>query len=255
MSELNKVINACQYMLNHFPEAQKARDYLNDRLSKDSQNNFQFGYFPTANQLHVLTELLDENILKQTKLLYYKDISDALYPRSVAHSYFEHHNLIMPYKNQYGQTVAIVGRTLLNDKERTPLKIPKYKNTHETNLFKKSNLLFGLFENKQNILDKNEVYIVEGQFDVIKASEFNLNNTVALGTGYITPYQFSLITRYTNNINLLLDNDETGEKSRKKIMSKYSKFANIKNLYVKYPYKDIDEYFKNNTLVDFDEKS
>ena len=63
----------------------------------------------------------------------------------------------------------------------------------------------------------------------------------------MSDYQFSLLTRYTNDIFLLLDNDEAGEKGRKKIISKFSKFANIHNFYLPEPYKDIDEYLSQNS--------
>jgi len=123
------------------------------------------------------------------------------------------------------------------------LKIPKYKNTSETNAFKKGNLLFGLYENKQSIIEKDCVYIVEGQFDVIKAVEKGFTNIVALGNSHMTSYQFSVISRYTDNIFLLLDNDEAGEKGRKRIVEKFGKLANIQNFYLPESYKDIDEYF------------
>jgi DNA primase len=164
-------------------------------------------------------------------------------PRSYPVCYFEHHPIILPYRNAYGQVVALVGRSLLNDEERALAQVDKYKNTRESNAFKKGNLVFGLYENKRSILDEGCVYVVEGQFDVIKAVEKGFKNIVALGTNSMTPYQFSVISRYTDNIFLLLDNDEGGEKGRKKIVDKFGKFANIQNFYLPNPYKDIDEYF------------
>ena len=94
------------------------------------------------------------------------------------------------------------------------------------------------------------MYIVEGQFDVIKSYEAGLNNVVALGNSNMSYNQFCLITRYTDNIFLLLDNDEAGEKGRKRIIDCFSKFANIRNFFLPDPYKDIDEFFSNNSLND-----
>jgi DNA primase len=161
----------------------------------------------------------------------------------------------MPFRNIYGKIVAMVGRNLLTDQERKDKKISKYKNTAESTEFKKGHLLFGLYENKQHILDQNCVYVVEGQFDVIKAAEIGFRNVVALGTSNMTAYQFSVISRYTNNIFLLLDNDVSGEKGRKKIIENFGNFANIRNFYIPDEFKDIDEYITKGGISDYGELS
>lgn len=234
---LNKIIESCHFLLNNFPEASECKAYLDSRLSEESQNLFQFGYFPTYNNLSALSSLIGEDTLRNEKLLYSKEITDALFPRSVSFSYFEDYPLVMPFKDAYGHVVAIVGRTLLSDAERKEKRISKYKNT----VFTKGNYIFGLHENKEYILDADMVYVVEGQFDVIKASEKGMRNIVALGNSNMTAYQLAVITRYTNNIILLLDNDEAGEKGRKRIMDKFGQLANIQNFYLSHEYKDIDE--------------
>jgi len=241
---LDKIVESARYLLDNFPDARECKDYINSRLNQESQELFNFGYFPGIQNLNVLTDMVDEENLRKLKFLYTKYIEDTMGPRSYPICYFEHHPLIMPYRNPYGEIVALVGRSLLNDDERAAQGIKsKYKNTQETLAFKKGNLLFGLYENKKHILDQNCVYLVEGQFDVIKSVEMGFKNIVALGTNSMTPYQFSVISRYTDNIFLLLDNDVSGENGRKLIVSKFGKLANIENFYLPYPYKDIDEYF------------
>ena len=239
---LNKIVEACRFLLKNFPEAQDTRDYLDSRISKESQEKFQFGYFPRTNDLKVLTDMIGESALRESELFYSRDIEDCMGPRKLSFSYFEDYPLILPYKNNYGDSVALVGRTLLGSTEMKEKRISKYKNTKETKLFKKGNLLFGLYENKQSILDKNCVYVVEGQFDVIKASERGFTNIIALGSNNMSSYQFSVISRYTDNIFLLLDNDEAGNKGRKLAVGKFGKLANIQNFYLPESYKDIDEY-------------
>lgn len=247
---LEKIIESCRFLLKDFPEAQACRDYIDSRISAESQELFQFGYFPGHQNLAAILDLVDEKDLKIDKdhnLIWYKSIEDSMGVRKIPKSYFEDHRLIMPFRNPYGKVVALVGRTILGDEERKELQVKsKYKNTPESSDFKKGNLLFGLYENKQHIIDQNFVYIVEGQFDVIKAVEKGLRNIVALGTSSMTPYQFSVISRYTNNIILLLDNDEAGEKGRKLVISNFGKYANIQNFYLPESYKDIDEYLTHN---------
>lgn len=239
---LEKIVESCQYLMDNFPDAQDVKSYLNSRISIESQKLFQFGYFPTINNLRSLTDMIGEDTLKDSGLLFSRSIEDSMCPRILNTSYFDNYPLIMPFKNSYGNIVALVGRTLLSDKEQKESNISKYKNTRETPDFKKGNLLFGLYENKKFILEQDAVYVVEGQFDVIKAVERGFRNIVALGSFSMSTYQFCLINRYTTNIFLLLDNDEAGERGRKRIIDKFGKFANIQNFYLPADYKDIDEY-------------
>jgi len=243
---MEEIVSSCQYLLDNFPAAQLTQNYLDSRLSKEIQQLFQFGYFPPNNNLSALTNLIEPQLLKDHKLLYQKDIEDSLCPRTINFSYFEDYPLVLPFKNVYGKSVALVGRTLLSEEERHSKKISKYKNT----IFKKGNHLFGLFENKLSILQKDSVFIVEGQFDVIKAVEKGLTNIVALGNSNMTVNQFALILRYTNNIYLLLDNDEAGEKGRNKIIEKFGNKANIRNLYLPPNFKDIDDFLSTNSVDD-----
>ncbi len=236
--------------MNNYPDARESKSYLDSRLNESSQEIFRFGFFPGVQNISVLTDLVGEELLRKEKLLFTREIEDSLFPRKVLSSYFEEYPLIMPFRNPYGQVVGLVGRTLLNDEDRTKRKISKYKNSLESPLFKKGNLLFGLYENKQHILDRGCVYIVEGQFDVIKASEIGFRNVVALGSSNMSSYQFSVISRYSNNIFLLLDNDEAGQKGRKRIVNKFGQFANIRNFYLPDDYKDIDECITKGKISD-----
>jgi DNA primase len=247
MNTFDSIVEKCSYLLNNCEVASEYLNYLDTRLSKESQAKFNFGYFPDSANLNVLLSLVSKEQLQDLSLLYLKEINDTQSFRSVLVSYFEHHQLILPYRDVYGNIIALVGRTLLDDDSRKALNIAKYKNT----IFKKSYHLFGLYESKESILKNNHVYVVEGQFDVIKAHEKGLTNVVALGSSNMSAYQFSLILRYTNNIILLLDNDEAGLNGRKKIVEKFGKFASIRQFYVPSQFKDIDEYCSDPNFSNF----
>jgi DNA primase catalytic core len=238
----DKIVESCQYLLKNFPDAQLCKSYLDSRLNSESQESFQFGYFPPSDKAEIIFSLIDKHILYENDLFYIRHIADSLGPRIINISYFEHHPLVQPFKNAYGEIIGLVGRSLLSDEERKFYRVDKYKNTK----FAKANNLFGLYENKRYIIDQRSVYIVEGQFDVIKSVEKGFKNIVALGSSNMSDYQLAIISRYTNNLFLLLDNDEAGDKGRNRIMTKFGRFVNIRNFYLPKEYKDIDEYFSHN---------
>jgi len=241
---LNKIAESCHFLLNNYPDAYASKSYLDLRLSLDSQNKWEFGYFPNKQNISALTSLVGEDDLSKLELLSSNNIEDIAGPRRKIYNYFEDHPLIMPQRDAYGKVIALIGRTVSNN----PF---KYKNTK----FKKGNHLFGLYENKKSILEQGCVYLVEGQFDVIKAVEIGFTNIVAMGSNNLSIYQLSLISRYCNNIFLLLDNDEAGQKGRARIVSKFGQLANIRNFYVPDPYKDIDEYITSEKISDYAELS
>lgn len=242
---LDIVIQACRYLLNSSPLAENAMAYLDGRLNKDMQEKFAFGYFPNSQNLHLLTDLVGRDLIKESELLYHNEIEDTQGARSLDISYFEHHPLIMPYRDVYGKVVALVGRSILDEEERKFLGIEKYKNTR----FIKGSHLFGLFEAKKAIIKEDFAYVVEGQFDVIKAFEKGIENIVAVGNSNLTEYQLGLLARYTNNICLFFDNDQAGKKGIERAKNKYEQFVKFSTLTLD-GYKDIDEYLKTNNPSD-----
>lgn len=244
MNYFDDVVNCCRDLLINFPEAKSISNYANKRLSKEGQDKFKFGYFPSNRNLKTLEAVVGEEKLSKLDLIFDKIVQDGISNRKIRCSSMENHNLIMPYRDVYGEIIAIVGRTILNDDQRKEENIPKYKNTS----FQKGNHLFGLYESKEEIIKNNLAFVVEGQFDCITAHDKGLLNVVALGSSNMTFEQFSLLSRYTNNIILLLDNDEAGKIGADKIIKLYSKYSNIKKALLPGGYKDIDEYLSDNSI-------
>lgn len=240
MNNLEKIVDACRYLLKQYPEAAACQEYLNSRIDSKTQEEFQFGYFPPITNIDALTAIVGEDVLKEEGLLFSKEIEDSLYPRTLHFCYFENYSAIIPFRDCYGNVAGLVGRTLLSEDERKEKDISKYKNSY----FSKTHHIFGLYENKKAILEKDCVFLVEGQFDVIKAHEQGFDNILGIGSASLSVHQFSLVTRYTTNIFLLLDGDDAGKKGRKRILDKFGKYANIQNFYLPDGYKDIDEYLK-----------
>ena len=244
MNYFDDIVNCCSDLLNNFPDAKPIAEYANKRLSESALKKFGFGYFPSNNHLPVLEEMVGSEKLSKLDLIYDRIVQDGISSRKIRHSGLENHNLILPYRDVYGEIIALVGRSLLSDEERRENNIPKYKNT----AFDKRKHLFGLYEAKQSIINNNIAYIVEGQFDCITAHDKGLNNVVALGSSSMTFEQFALIMRYTNNLIIMLDNDLAGRLGTEKIIKYYSKYANIKKAVIPRGYKDIDEYLSDNDI-------
>ena len=233
-----QVIKACRYILETDPIAAEARKYLDNRLSKNTQKTFDFGYFPNDDNLDYLTSLVDKSILEELTLIYPRYVSGGTKLRGHLH----HHNLIMPFRDVHGRIVSLLGRTLLSSEKQSEYGLQKYKYTIGAN---KDLYVFGLDKAVNSIVDKNCVICVEGQFDCIACHAEGITNVVAFGWANCTRYQFFQLHRYTNNLVLLLDNDDAGTRARLKLKERYGAYANIVALTPPKDFKDIDDFLRD----------
>lgn len=233
---LESIITTCQDLLYSFPEAENIRKYIENRISNSAIKEFQLGYYPNKSNLSLFTNMFSDQDLIKTGLFYYRIIEGE----KTLSSTLENHNIVMPYKDAYGKVIAIVGRTIFSDDEKKENNISKYKNSS----FKKANHLFGLWRAKSSIIKNNCVFVVEGQFDCINAISNGIENCVCLGSGSMTFNQFSILSRYTNNIIMLLDNDEAGNIGSKKAISNFNDRSEVNIFEARLPdgYKDLDQF-------------
>ena len=114
--------------------------------------------------------------------------------------------LMFPIKNNKGEIVGFGGR-IIDDEE------PKYLNSPETSLFKKGELLYGLYESKKSIADKRKAIIVEGYTDVIGLYQNKIGNSLAtLGTA-TTEIHINKIFRISDQIIFCFDGDNAGQRA------------------------------------------
>ncbi len=107
-----------------------------------------------------------------------------------------------------GEVAGFSGRTLLDDPEA-----PKYTNSSESVIYKKSHLLFGLHAARAAFRSKGRAVLVEGNFDVIALHQAGFSESVApLGTA-LTPQQIELLRRLAPSITLCLDGDRAGKQA------------------------------------------
>jgi len=116
--------------------------------------------------------------------------------------------VIFPIHNLTGRILGFGGRTLKTDK-----KIAKYFNSPESEIYHKSNVLYGLYQAKGAIIKQDTCYLVEGYTDVVSLNQAGIENVVASSGTALTEGQIKLVKRYTNNITILYDGDSAGVKA------------------------------------------
>jgi DNA primase len=90
---------------------------------------------------------------------------------------------------------------------------PKYINSPETDIYHKSDVLYGLYQGKNAIRQQDVCYLVEGYTDVISMHQSDVENVVASSGTALTENQIKLIHRFTENVTVLFDGDSAGIKA------------------------------------------
>ncbi len=116
--------------------------------------------------------------------------------------------VIFPVHGLSGKVVAFGARMLGKEKNQ-----PKYINSPETDIYHKSDVLYGLYEGKNSIRQHDVCYLVEGYTDVISMHQADVENVVASSGTALTENQIKLIRRFTENITVLFDGDNAGIKA------------------------------------------
>ena len=190
----------------------KTNKYLQEifkkrNFSENAINNFYLGYAPKKRDT-LYNYLRSKNFSS-------KDILDSglIIVSSKNNEKFDRFNyrIIFPIYDYFSNVVGFGGKAL------APNQIGKYVNSPSTDLFKKGDLLFGWQQCKNNPMQKDELYIVEGYTDVISMHNAGFKNTVApLGTA-ITTKQIICSWRISKEPLICMDGDEAGEKAAKRI--------------------------------------
>jgi DNA primase len=198
--EINR--EAGRYFFAQLTHSERAMSYMLRvrKLSKKvARDTYYMGYAP--NSWNGLTQHLrslnfsDENILKSG--LAKRNDKGVLYD-------FFRDRLVVPILDVRNNFIAFGGRALDNDTK------PKYLNSPDTPVFKKSENLFSLNLAKKSVSKSRYFILAEGYMDVIALYQGGFTNAVAsLGTS-LTPEQVSLIKRYADEVIVCYDSDSAG---------------------------------------------
>ena len=205
--EREALFYACEMAADFFvqrlwsPEGEKARAYLEQREFREKDiRDFGLGYAPAEwSALHdyALSKGMKADVLQKAGLLNKRD-SGGFYDRF-------RDRLMFPIYNLSGKVIAFGGRKLDGDDS-----VPKYVNSPETDIYHKSNVLYGLFQARDHIRDAKVAVFVEGYTDVMRLVSEGFRNTVATSGTALTELQARLIRRYTDRVVMLYDSDTAG---------------------------------------------
>ena len=118
--------------------------------------------------------------------------------------------VIFPVHTLSGKVVAFGGRVLASATKGVKV---KYVNSPESEIYHKSNELYGIYQAKQAMVKQDRCFLVEGYTDVISMHQSGVENVVASSGTALTTQQIRMIHRFTNNITVLYDGDLAGIKA------------------------------------------
>lgn len=188
-------------------ENKTALEYLHGRGVLDKTiEEFRIGFAPSEwRELYeyLLSRSVTEKDMLEAGLIKKKDNA----PNASGSSYYDtfRGRIMFPIADSSGRVVAFSGRILVPDE-----KSPKYLNSPETQLFNKSEILFGLDKAKKDIRLKDYSVLVEGQMDLVMLHQAGITNTVASSGTALTAEHLVKLRRLSNRIIMAFDGDSAG---------------------------------------------
>lgn len=224
--EINKF--AAQFFEEQFhaPAAQKIRDYWEQQRGFDlnTARKFGIGFLPKGTSRTLIEVLRKKGFSEQSILasgMFGR--TEKPVPLSASRIQFEA-RLIIPIRDIQGRVIAFTARKIPGITPDTPWEEAKYKNSSESEVFKKGNTLFNIDKAKEVFTDRTQkdkganlreipFVLVEGQLDAIRCYVNGITTAVAGQGTSITLQQMQLLARYSNELCCLLDADAAGQKA------------------------------------------
>lgn len=183
-------------------EAETARNYLKSRgYDQKICRAFGIGFSPSGNLL--LKEAQKEGITTE-----YLEAADLVKKSQRDENYFDtfRSRLMFPIFNPSGKVIAFAGR-ILDDQASSA----KYINSAQTQVYNKSEVVYGVNFARNEIRREEEVILVEGYTDVISMNQYGVKNVVASSGTSLTAGQIRLLQRYGNRLVMIYDSDSAGQ--------------------------------------------
>ncbi|ALD66628.1 DNA primase [Spiroplasma cantharicola] len=183
----------------------KAKNYLKERkISEQEIERFKIGFCPKNVKVYdylIKLGFSQENIFE----------SAIVYKSGIDYNCTFENRLIFPITNEDSNIIGFSGR-VINSSDS-----PKYKNSSENLIFKKSQLAYNFDKAKKEARIKNEIIILEGFMDVISLESIDIKNSVAIMGTAMSDYHLKLFSRVAKKYKLFLDGDKAGVNAALKI--------------------------------------
>jgi DNA primase len=217
------------FLLTSHPVGKGALNYVLGRgISQDSIKLFKIGFAPLGwrNLYNFLVSKkgYEAKDLERAGLVIRRETRDLRDERqetkNLSGDYYDRFRgrIMFPLRNHRGYVCGFAGRILESQAKSLSAdrQEAKYVNTPETPIYHKSDLLYGLSETKEEIKKKDEVVLVEGEFDMISSYQAGVKNVAAIKGSALTINQIHLLSRFTKNIVLALDQDLAGDQAARR---------------------------------------
>ncbi len=198
--------DATKFFCDYLHANTEALEYLEGRgVTPETIAKWRIGYAPGPSKYgwRELKEYLEAKGYTQKELLSVGLIKGADAGKAPYDLFRD--RIMFPIFDAGGKVVAYSGRILSKDSEA-----PKYVNSPETELFNKSEILYGYHLAKNGIRQLGFALAVEGQFDVVLSHQAGYSNTVAVSGTALTSHHVMLLQRLSNKVVLSLDADKAG---------------------------------------------
>ena len=207
-NERERMFNINSFAQKYFSDTMMTTDegqsvglaYFHERGFRDAIiNKFQLGYCPNSGNAfteNAIKNGYDKDIL--TKVGLTGSYENRLYDRYQGRVIFPIHNLT-------GKVIGFGGRILTSEKTKA-----KYVNSPESEIYNKSQTLYGIFFARNEISRLDNCILVEGYADVLSMHQAGIENVVASSGTSLTTEQIRMISRYTKNVTMLYDGDAAG---------------------------------------------
>ena len=223
-----------------------ARNYLTSRhFEAEILERYRIGWAtPTWKGLltHVQRKSsVTQEQLIQSGLIIKKEDSSTVYDRFRG-------RVIFPIKDLHSNIIGFGGRSINQEDQ------PKYLNSPETLLYQKSETLFGMDQAKQAIRKENQVVLVEGYFDQMRAVQHGIENVVATCGTALTTKQASMLRNHAETAILIFDSDTAGRSAAEKGFDILMEHAMNVKIVVLPEGQDPDSYIQEQGAENFLEK-
>ena len=207
---IQKDINQCaqDYFSKSMKASDEARLYISSRTDDVTITKFNLGFAPKSKN----------NLLNYLHAAGYstEDVFTAglISKSEKTNSYYDffQNRIIFPTYNTSGVLIGFSGRKLPDDNNSD-----KYYNLKDTPLFHKKDVIYGLKESLQMIINKDTAILVEGPIDVLRMHQLGFSNTISSQGTNVTKEHLDIIKTKCQGIHILFDGDPAGLNATKKV--------------------------------------